>query len=68
MYLIDPPPPGVGFVVELSIALPTHGQAADEGHSGFAFAGIVLKKIENTRINNVTKIFVFIDLPISRVI
>jgi hypothetical protein len=48
MYLIDPPPPGVGFVVELSIALPTHGQAADEGHSGFAFAGIVLKKIEDT--------------------
>ena len=36
MYRIDPPPPEEGFIVELSIVLPTHGHGDDAGHSGLA--------------------------------
>ncbi|MFM1757498.1 MAG: hypothetical protein RL193_75 [Actinomycetota bacterium] len=51
MNRIEPPPPDIG--VELSMVLPTHGQAADEGHSGFAWLGSIIKKLQN-RITNAT--------------
>lgn len=45
MNRIEPPPPGIG--VELSMVLPAHGQAADDGHSGFAWLGSIIMKLQN---------------------